>query len=151
MTRLCWRGVLCESNIQAGTYMSFYIYCDLYIHHCEARFWVELLYNYQYCYMIRHFHVEGWSYVKVKFRLDLMSSIQRAILYQSLWGQVWVGFSYYYQYLLYDAPEYMLIYFEELKNLHNHNTQRAASGGYTLPKINNDSGKRTFCYSGAQS
>ncbi len=43
----------------------------------------------------------------------------------------------------------MLNYFEEI--LHNHNTQMAASGGYTLPKINNDSGKRTFLYSGAQS
>ncbi len=27
----------------------------------------------------------------------------------------------------------------------------AASGGFTLPKINNDSGKRTFRYSRAQS
>ncbi len=50
-----------------------------------------------------------------------------------------------------DAPDYMLNYFEELKNLHNHNTQMAARGGYTLPKINNDSGKRTFRDSGAQS
>ncbi len=37
--------------------------------------------------------------------------------------------------------------FEEVKNLHNHNTRMADSGGYTLPKINNDSGKRTFDYS----
>ncbi len=49
-----------------------------------------------------------------------------------------------------DALEYMLNYFEEVKNLHNHKTWMAASGGYTLPKINNDSGKRTFCYIGAQ-
>ncbi len=49
-----------------------------------------------------------------------------------------------------DAPEYMLSYFEEVKNLDNHNTQMAASGRYTLSKINNDSGKRIFCYSGAQ-
>ncbi len=33
----------------------------------------------------------------------------------------------------------------------NHNTRMAASGGYTLPKNNNDNGKGTFCYSGAQS
>ncbi len=50
-----------------------------------------------------------------------------------------------------DVPEYMLNYFEKVKNLHNHNTWIAVSGGYTLPKINNDSGKRTFHYSGAQS
>ncbi len=50
-----------------------------------------------------------------------------------------------------DAPEYMLNYFEDVKNLHNHNTRIAGSGGYTLPEINNDSGKRTFHYSGAQS
>ncbi len=49
------------------------------------------------------------------------------------------------------ASEYMLSYFEEVKNLHNHNTRMAASGGYTLPKINNQSCKRTFHYSGAQS
>ncbi len=48
-----------------------------------------------------------------------------------------------------EEPEYMLSYFKEVKNLHNHNTRMAASGGYTLPKINNDSGKRTFHYSGA--
>ncbi len=28
-----------------------------------------------------------------------------------------------------DAPEYLLNYFEEVKNLHNHNTLMAASGG----------------------
>ncbi len=50
-----------------------------------------------------------------------------------------------------DVLEYMLNYFEEVNNLHNHNTRMAASGGYTLPKINNDSEKRTFHYSGAQS
>ncbi len=49
------------------------------------------------------------------------------------------------------APEYMLNYFEEVKNLHNHNTRMAASGGYTLPKINNDTDKRTFRYGGAHS
>ncbi len=46
---------------------------------------------------------------------------------------------------------YMINYFEEVKNLHNHNTRMDASVGYTLPKINNDSDKRTFRYSGAQS
>ncbi len=48
------------------------------------------------------------------------------------------------------APEYMLDYFEEVKNLHNHNTRMAASGGYTFPKINNDSDKRNFRYSREQ-
>ncbi len=50
-----------------------------------------------------------------------------------------------------DAPEYMLNYFEEVKNLHNHNTLMAASGGYTLTKINNDSAQRDFPLHRAQS
>ncbi len=49
-----------------------------------------------------------------------------------------------------DGPEYMKDYFTEVNDTHKYETRMATNGSYTLPKVSNDSGKRTFKYSGAR-
>ena len=47
------------------------------------------------------------------------------------------------------GPDYFKGYFEEVSEKHHYQTRMATSGSFTLPKVNSESGKRTFRYMGA--
>jgi hypothetical protein len=47
-------------------------------------------------------------------------------------------------------PDYMVKYFTESKDVHNHKTRHAQNGALTLCKIDSESGRRTLLFSGAK-